>query len=130
MIYQQDTALSEQGGGSLVGKIVLESIHRVLQTSGEKSRTETGKEPCLSAALSRALCFMNARQLTYQKEGIGRKNGRILIVNTSADVPGQYISFMNTVFAAQHSSVLIDAIHLGDPDSSFLQQASYLTGKP
>jgi len=73
---------------------------------------------------------MNARQLTYQKEGIGRKNGRILIVNTSADVPGQYISFMNTVFAAQHSSVLIDAVHLGDPDSPFLQQASYLTGNP
>ena len=44
------------------------------------------------------------------------------------DVPSQYIPPMNAIFAAQRSSVLIDACYLGPAQSAFLQQAAHLTG--
>jgi hypothetical protein len=54
-------------------------------------------------------------------------NARILCISSSPDDPCQYLATMNAIFAAQRANILIDACILGEKDSSFMQQASYLT---
>jgi transcription initiation factor TFIIH subunit 3 len=52
---------------------------------------------------------------------------RILIVSVSqADLSGQYIGLMNSVFAAQRLQIPIDILRIGE-QTSFLQQASDAT---
>lgn len=53
--------------------------------------------------------------------------GRILVVSVSGDLGSQYVSVMNTIFAAQRSRVPIDIAKVAG-DTVFLQQASDSTG--
>lgn len=52
---------------------------------------------------------------------------RILIVTANDDDNINYISIMNTIFAAQKMKLSIDVAKLGQKDSSYLQQASDAT---
>ncbi|KAI9724194.1 MAG: RNA polymerase II transcription factor B subunit 4 [Chrysothrix sp. TS-e1954] len=54
-------------------------------------------------------------------------NSRLLVVSTSGDLAAQYIPLMNSMFAAQHSRVLVDVLKLAG-DTVLLQQASFTTG--
>lgn len=52
---------------------------------------------------------------------------RILIITANDDDNINYISIMNTIFAAQKMKLSIDVAKLGQKDSSYLQQASDAT---
>ena len=98
-----------------------------------------------SGALLRSLCLIHKMQATAtnnalstinptQTNTIGTSavsipgsNARILCISSSPDDPGQYLATMNAIFAAQRADILIDACVLAEKDSSFMQQASYLT---
>lgn len=53
---------------------------------------------------------------------------RVLILQASEDAHGSYNGMMNCIFSAHRSSIPVDACVLGPTDSSFLQQASFITG--
>lgn len=85
------------------------------------------RTPALSAALSRAICFLH-RQKQLRAWGLRSTKPRILVVTASQDASVQYIATMNAIFSAQLAEIIIDSCHSGIQDSSFLQQASHLTG--
>lgn len=86
-----------------------------------------GVLPALSAALSRAVCFLH-RQNQLRQVGLRNAKSRILALTASEDASAQYIATMNAIFSAQHADIVIDSCHIGIKDSPFLQQASHLTG--
>lgn len=53
---------------------------------------------------------------------------RVLVLQASEDAHGSYNAMMNCIFSAHRSSIPVDACVLGAKDSSFLQQASFITG--
>uniref|UniRef100_K3WG36 General transcription factor IIH subunit n=1 Tax=Globisporangium ultimum (strain ATCC 200006 / CBS 805.95 / DAOM BR144) TaxID=431595 RepID=K3WG36_GLOUD len=77
----------------------------------------------IAASISRALCFIN-RAINEQSD----LRPRILVIQKSPDVSEHYISIMNGIFSAQKKGVAVDACVLARDQSSFLQQAAYLTG--
>jgi len=110
--------------------------------------------PLLSSALSMALTYANMQALLSQPTSSGLNTSdalaagtgdldthtnavrsaasgpslvsRILVFSVSpADLSGQYIALMNSVFAAQRLNVPIDMLRLG-ARASFLQQAAFL----
>lgn len=81
-----------------------------------------------SSALLRALCFIRKLHTTAIANSQIPMKSRILCLSSSPDDPGQYLAVMNGIFAAQRASVIIDACVLGEYHSSFMQQATYLTG--
>lgn len=58
----------------------------------------------------------------------GNSAARILVIGGAPEVPAQYVSTMNSVFAAQRMKIPIDICYVGASDVSFLQQASQVTG--
>jgi len=76
-----------------------------------------------SASLSLGLCYIN--RITKEKLNI---KPRILIMQISPDVSSQYVPVMNCIFSAQKQSITVDSCILSAQDSSFLQQASHITG--
>ncbi|KAL0491622.1 transcription initiation factor TFIIH subunit 3, partial [Acrasis kona] len=97
----------------------------------EETFTETDDElvvkgSSLAGAFSRALCFIN--RLEREKPIGTTLNSRVLAFQVSPDISMQYISIMNAIFSAQKMNVTLDSCILSTEDSSFLQQASYITG--
>lgn len=90
-----------------------------------KMSLEKSREPMLSGALSLALCYINRMCRPNSGESY---QPRILVFNASPDVSTQYIPFMNCIFCAQKEGIPVDTCILSPQDSSFLQQASHLTG--
>lgn len=88
----------------------------------EKHTTTTA----LASALSMSMCYAN------RTAGGGgsrkQKQTRVVVVQGSADFPGQYVPVMNAIFSAQRAEIQIDSCILGDADSAFLQQAAHITG--
>ncbi|KAJ2761915.1 RNA polymerase II transcription factor B subunit 4 [Coemansia nantahalensis] len=78
----------------------------------------------VSRALSMALCHIR-RTLSSATSKVWP---RILVLSAGSDSTREYISLMNSIFAAQKMSVLIDACKVVGPDSVFLQQAADITG--
>lgn len=83
-------------------------------------------EPAMSAALSRALCYINR----FKPKGTARNypKPRILCILGSADVSAQYIAVMNAIFSAQATGIVIDTVLMASEDSAFMQQAAHITG--
>ena len=106
----------EQGG--CASRVLAERLAQ-LATAHHDGRLS----PPLSAALSRALCYVQRAA-----RGAGAAAPRLLCLHGSADCPGQYVAMMNAIFCAQSSAVPIDVCLLGDVESPFLQQAASLTG--
>ncbi|EFC43470.1 predicted protein [Naegleria gruberi] len=88
--------------------------------------TSTAQGFSLSGALSMALCFIN--RLEKEKPLGMSLNSRILTFQVSPDISSQYISVMNAIFSAEKMSIMLDACVLSNDDSTFLQQACFLTG--
>ncbi|KAM3570078.1 hypothetical protein VYU27_007840 [Nannochloropsis oceanica] len=102
----------------------------------------------ISQALSKGLCYIQrtARETSLSSSSSSSSSplaARMLVLQASPDVHGDYNAFMNCIFSSHRSSVPIDAAVLSLPsslhpssasssqhrkDSSFLQQASYITG--
>ncbi|PSC74346.1 general transcription factor IIH subunit 3 [Micractinium conductrix] len=121
--------------------------------AGAGAPAATGGSCQLSAALSRALCFIQSQRrraaaaaagpgggaagggdgataggAVDEMGGQGSQAARVLCLSGGTDVPSQYIAVMNAIFSAQRSGILIDACQLGPGHSAFLQQAAFLTG--
>ncbi|KAJ2702650.1 RNA polymerase II transcription factor B subunit 4 [Coemansia spiralis] len=78
----------------------------------------------MSRALSMALCHIR-RTLSSAMVKVWP---RILVLSAGSDSAREYISLMNSIFAAQKMSVLIDVCKVVAQDSVFLQQAADITG--
>ncbi|KAG9410686.1 General transcription factor IIH subunit 3 [Aphanomyces cochlioides] len=102
---------------------VTEQLWRKLIELSQAPIDEAHTKTSLSAGLSLALCFIN-RAMKETRD----LRPRILVVDSSPDFAEQYISIMNCIFSAQKKQIPIDSCVLGTDPSSFLQQASYLTG--
>ena len=77
-----------------------------------------------SASLSLALCYINRVKKVTASENLDCK---ILMLQGTQDTSDQYISMMNCIFSAQKMNVIVDACVLSTKNSTFLQQACYLT---
>jgi len=86
----------------------------------------TSQKSQFSAALSLALCYIN--RIKKAESIVGKLDCRILVIQGTSDSPAQYIPMMNCIFSAQKINILVDACVLGLTDSTFLQQATDLTG--
>ncbi|KAJ1742568.1 RNA polymerase II transcription factor B subunit 4 [Coemansia sp. RSA 1290] len=81
------------------------------------------QQSLIARALSKALCHIHqVNQLAVTKIW-----SRILVLSAGQDSPHSYIPLMNTIFAAQKMSVLIDICKVFGQDSVFLQQAAEIT---
>ena len=52
---------------------------------------------------------------------------KILVIQKGEDNTSEYNSFMNCIFSAQKCAIPVDAVVLNAKQSSFMQQACYLT---
>ncbi|KAJ2502054.1 hypothetical protein GGH96_001455 [Coemansia sp. RSA 1972] len=82
------------------------------------------QQSLISRALSMALCHIHR----VSESSISKIWSRILVLSAGQDSPHSYIPLMNSIFAAQKMSVLIDICKVYGPDSVFLQQAAEITG--
>ena len=80
----------------------------------------------IAGAISLALTYANRVE---RDPGLrGRVKSRILVCQASEDDSEQYVPMMNAMFAAQSANILIDCLSLNERDSSFLQQAAFVSG--
>ena len=108
---------------------------RVVQGIKRLARRMVNERPqvhsnAIVTALAQALCHLNRLALTDGDDSAAPPSfrSRILIISVSADASTQYIPMMNTIFAAQKKSIIIDVCKLLGKDTVFLQQAAHLTG--
>ncbi|KAA8894056.1 TFIIH subunit Tfb4/p34 [Sphaerosporella brunnea] len=118
---------------------VQSSMQRLLSSTAPESLAGTN-ETTMAGALSLALAYINrvcnADNLSDSGEGSGggarpgearadtaSMTARILVVSVSGDLANQYVSVMNSIFAAQRQRVPIDICKIAG-DTVFLQQAS------
>ena len=80
----------------------------------------------IAGAISLALTYAN--RIERDPSLRGRVKSRVLVVQASEDDAEQYVPMMNAMFAAQSSNILIDCLCLNEKESSFLQQAAFVSG--
>eukprot|EP01080_Neovahlkampfia_damariscottae_P005716 gene5716-9536_t len=80
----------------------------------------------VTSSLSLALAYTN--RIEKEKPLSTELLSRILVLQVTPDISSQYISMMNSIFCAQKMNVAIDSCVLSPENSSFLQQAAYITG--
>ena len=80
----------------------------------------------LTSSLSLALTYIN--RIEKEKPLSTELLSRILVLQITPDISSHYISMMNSIFCAQKMNVAIDSCVLSPENSSFLQQAAYITG--
>lgn len=116
------------------------SLQRLFERTDPDSLAGTN-ETMMAGALSLALTYIhrvvNADTLdlgsTLPRPGevprqeVSSMTARILVVSVSGDLANQYVSVMNSIFAAQRQRVPIDICKISG-DTVFLQQASDSTG--
>jgi transcription initiation factor TFIIH subunit 3 len=98
-------------------------------------------ETMMAGALSLALAYIHRvcnadnidvgttlpRPGDIPRQDVASMTARILVVSVSGDLANQYVSVMNSIFAAQRQRVPIDICKIAG-DTVFLQQASDSTG--
>jgi len=80
----------------------------------------------IGSALKKSSCFINSWNLKNYRPDV-TLNSRIMIFQASSDNNDDYYSVVNSIFACQKNSVVIDSIMFNKQDSILLQQCSYLT---
>jgi transcription initiation factor TFIIH subunit 3 len=80
----------------------------------------------IAGAISLALTYAN--RIERDPSLRGRVKSRVLVVQASEDDAEQYVPMMNAMFAAQSSNIFIDCLCLNEKESSFLQQAAFVSG--
>lgn len=106
-------------------KDVDESVYRAVvelmesSTSAPAPSSSSSSSSSLSGALSLVLAYMNK---VCSLGDDARIKSRILVISVTHDKASQYISTMNSIFAAQKQRIPIDVCKIGGT-TSFLQQA-------
>jgi Transcription factor Tfb4 len=113
--------------GSVVSLVLPECSSRYAEQA-KRDAPASGQAGSMSAALSQALCMLSRRvskgggsSSAENSQRIGVRP-RILVIQTSLDVPGQYIACMNAIFSAQRLGATIDAAAVTRRTSTFLEQ--------
>ncbi|CAF0791422.1 unnamed protein product [Brachionus calyciflorus] len=88
------------------------------------NKDNLSNDSMITSAMGLGLCYINRIQKTYAFADSVKY--RFVIVKASDDSSNQYMSFMNMIFSAEKSHVVIDSCALLQ-ESSLLQQASNLT---
>ncbi|KZS93953.1 transcription factor Tfb4 [Sistotremastrum niveocremeum HHB9708] len=118
---------------------------RIREEMPQPSNSSEAEEPlpvpvALVGALAKALCCKSSTYCNFNRIIQATKveapsdtplvmpESRILIVSVSPDAAASYIPLMNSIFSAQKLKVVIDVCKIYGPDTTFLQQAAYLTG--
>ncbi|KAJ1761506.1 RNA polymerase II transcription factor B subunit 4, partial [Coemansia sp. RSA 1752] len=99
---------------------VLSGVHEMIASEMD----DEDQQSLISRALSMSLCHIHR----VSESSISKIWSRILVLSAGQDSPHSYIPLMNSIFAAQKMSVLIDICKVYGPDSVFLQQAAEITG--
>ncbi|KAJ2079014.1 RNA polymerase II transcription factor B subunit 4 [Coemansia sp. RSA 988] len=120
----QDIQVYEQF--RLVDVKVLSGVQEMVsQVTIDNINSINERQSPMSRALSMALCHIHR----VSEGQTGKIWSRILVLSAGEDAPYEYISLMNSIFAAQKMSVLLDICKAcGQKDSVFLQQAADITG--
>ncbi|KAI5798915.1 transcription factor Tfb4-domain-containing protein [Geopyxis carbonaria] len=119
---------------------VQNSLRALLAATSPDDLAATPNDTMMAGALSLALAYINratrvdaadtgvavARPGEAQRERASM-SARILVVSVSGDLASQYVSVMNSIFAAQRGGVAIDVAKITG-ETVFLQQASEATG--
>lgn len=112
---------------------VIAGVQAMLHQPGEAQLADNPnigieeRRSLVAQAMSRALCHIN-RIANTNTAAITKFWSRILVLSAADDSPREYISMMNSIFAAQKMGVLIDICKISGSDSVFLQQAADITG--
>jgi len=101
--------------GPLLAERLLE-LHKMPSTEG-------AFVPSFPQALSTALCIFSS-----QLRESPQLQPRLVLLQLSKDHAYTYNAVMNCIFSAQKLGVQVDAVVFGRQDSSFLQQACFITG--
>ncbi|KAJ1817065.1 RNA polymerase II transcription factor B subunit 4, partial [Coemansia sp. RSA 2599] len=125
-VPEQDIQVYEQF--RVVDICILAGIKEML-TGAEVAAADVNQgieasQTLISRALSKALCHINR----VNESTLSKIWSRILVLSAAEDSPREYISLMNSIFAAQKMSVLIDICKVIGGDSVFLQQAADISG--
>ncbi|KAI1006526.1 hypothetical protein K3495_g1700 [Podosphaera aphanis] len=125
---------------AVVERTLLASLRELIITTTEADISATTNTQ-MAGALTLALSYINKASVNFYGKAMDFKpaptdvdgsekpsdlQSRILVISASGDLPHQYISIMNTTFAAQRMHVLIDVCKIAG-DTVFLQQASDAT---
>ncbi|XP_063930293.1 general transcription factor IIH subunit 3-like [Zophobas morio] len=89
-----------------------------------KADNFNAKHSLLAAALGKSLCYIHRFR---NNEKFQELLSRILLLTVSEDHSVQYLSIMNSIYAAEKLKIPIDCCVISENDSGFLQQASTLT---
>eukprot|EP00899_Mesostigma_viride_P016781 jgi/Mesvir1/25103/Mv21566-RA.1 len=104
---------------------ILARLKEINQDAHDVDGSESAKMTSrLSCGLSMALCYIQRMLRTSAAPG----KPRILVISGAPDTPHEYIAVMNSIFSAQNNSIPVDSCIFGLQESSFLQQASFITG--
>ncbi|PSN73186.1 RNA polymerase II transcription factor-like protein B subunit 4 [Corynespora cassiicola Philippines] len=130
---------------SVVESSIMQNLEKLLGETTEKHLAAT-PTTLIGGALSLALSYIAKATIRHSPVDSSADNplaaladsegsdlqrvpltSRILIVSVSGDLANQYISVMNSIFAAQRNRIPIDILKLAG-DTVLLQQASDATG--
>uniref|UniRef100_M4BTB8 General transcription factor IIH subunit n=1 Tax=Hyaloperonospora arabidopsidis (strain Emoy2) TaxID=559515 RepID=M4BTB8_HYAAE len=123
MLYPNPEQEDTSGSAEQAAKVNAGVMQRLQELSDAPLDNAKTNRTAIAASLSRALCFIN-RAIHEDPE----LRPRILVIQKSPDVSEHYIAIMNGIFSAQKKNVAVDACILSSEQSSFMQQAAYLTG--
>jgi transcription initiation factor TFIIH subunit 3 len=124
---------------------ILANLRRLLDSTDPDSLAGTTAAGCtqIAGSLTTALTYINQQtllvsppregmEITLQTTQTAAKTeqkkliSRLLVVSVSSDLADQYISVMNSIFAAQRLQIPVDVLKLAG-NTTFLQQASDAT---
>ena len=88
---------------------------------------ESSNTSKIGSALKKSNCYINSWKLKNSRPDTSC-NARVLIFQASNDNNDDYNSIVNSMFACQKHTVVVDSIMFNNQDSILLQQCSYLTG--
>ncbi|KAI9914842.1 hypothetical protein PsorP6_008492 [Peronosclerospora sorghi] len=144
MLYPYTEKISTSANGEQTAKVNACVIQRLHELGDAQIDTAKSNQTAVAASLSlttkllklsTSVFFYVETVLTNYISVINRAindepdlRPRILVIQKSPDVSEHYIAIMNAIFSAQKKNVAVDACILALEQSSFMQQAAYLTG--
>ncbi|KAJ3146053.1 RNA polymerase II transcription factor B subunit 4 [Geranomyces michiganensis] len=111
-----------------VDRAVVSKLKELVDGTQTKSVDKHENTSMVAGSLALALTYINRIKRANENSTV---QSRILILSISPDLPSQYISTMNCIFAAQKVSTRIDVCRFSGRtyggESVFLPQASHIT---
>lgn len=124
-LTEGDSVGGKYEGFDAINKGIMYAVKEIISECDDVTHHLSLDSSLLSGALIRALCYIN--QTTSNLPPGTSLDPRVLVIKGPPDCSSQYMTVMNSIFAAQKNKIPIDSCILGE-DSGFLQQASDITG--